>query len=219
MRMPSQTTLCSFIFSLLLTSALIPAPGNVSLAAAGAPAAQMAAQTILKGLRGEGIAGSAELALPTPSATPAATAASTPAVSVSVTGLTSELMAKMLKLIASQGVDREFLAPLANALGIGAAGQAWSSRSITAGDAASGVHGFYISRGNDQDIVATLMVTGKSLYCYRAHRDGTVVAAFIGDVATQKITPRDLPDAQKGFDTEISLWSSMVSKPMTTASN
>ena len=80
MRMPSHDALCSFVFSLLLTSAVIPSSGNVSLAAAGAPAAQMAATAVLNGLRAQGLPGGAGLALPSPAATPSA---ATPA-SVSV---------------------------------------------------------------------------------------------------------------------------------------
>jgi len=157
----------------------------------------------------------ADIALSPSAATPLAAA---PVSAHSTPVLTPALMEKMLKLIADKGIDHNLIAPLANALGFGASGQGWPSRSVAAGDPASVLHGFYICSGDEQDIAVTMGIAGKSLYGYRAHRDGTLTAAFIGDIPTHKITPRDLSEAQKDFDNEIAIWASIVAKPVT-ASN
>lgn len=216
MRMPSHTTLCSFVFSLLLTSALIPSAGNVSLAAAGAPAAQMAVQTVLNGLRAQGFAGSAESILPSPAATPASASAAAPKAAPS---LTPEVMGKMLKLIAEKGVDRDLIAVMANSLGLSASGQTWASRSISATSGDGSIHGFYISRGAEQDLVISLGVPGKAVYAYRTRRDGTATAAVVLDLQTRQTTMRSPDEAQKSLDAEVALWSGVVSNTATASNN
>src|SRR4051812_9622190 len=114
MRMPSHTQLSSFIFSAILTSALVPSNGAVALAAAGAPGAQLAVESVMNGLRAQGVAGSS-LVLPPPVPSPSAAAAASPTPPGS---LTPELLKKILQLIASRGVDQQIPADFANPLGL-----------------------------------------------------------------------------------------------------
>jgi hypothetical protein len=195
---------------------MMPSTGDVSLAAAGAPAAQMAVSAALNGLRAEGFAGSAELALPSPVGTPAAASATASAKPAPI--ITPEQMAKLLKLLDEKGGDNAFPAVIANPLGLGAPGQAYMARTLAAGDPAGLIRGFAISKGSEQDIVISNVTAGKNAYLYRAHRDGTLVAAIIGDAATQKVISWNVADAQKSYLAEVALWTGMVSAPVT-ASN
>lgn len=213
MRIPSHNTLCSFVFSLLLTSALIPSSSNVSLAAAGAPAAQMAATAVLNGLRAQGLAGGAEVALPSPAATPAAVSP----VSSPAPTLTPEIMVKLTKLVADKGVDRELIPLVANTLGLTPAGQTWASRSVSYTETNGTGHSFYISRTADPDLVIALNVPGKT-YGFRLHRDGTAVAAFVFDIPTRQITMLTSAEAQKSTDGQVAFWTGLVANPQT-ASN
>jgi hypothetical protein len=127
-------------------------------------------------------------------------------------------MAKLLALMADKGIDRELPAPLANALGLGAAGQPWLGRSLSIGEVNTDLRGFAVSRGADQDIVVSLSIPGKSLSCYRAHRDGTVTTAIVADLTTLSIATRDRAEAQKSFNGEIAVWAKVAGNT-TTASN
>ena len=138
------------------------------------------------------VAGTSGAAPPTPAAT-----------------WTPELMAKMLEVIAVKGVDRELTALAANALGLTASGQTWASRSVTWKEDNGKLHGFYISRGAEPDLVMTMIVPGTAYY-YRVRRDGTATAAFTLDVQTRQITMRAPAEAQKSLDAELALWSDVV---------
>jgi hypothetical protein len=216
MSKPSYASLYSFVFSLLLTSAMIPSAGNVSLAAAGAPAAQMAATAVLNGLRAQGLPGGADLALPAPASTPAA--APTPVRLASDPALNPTVLQKVLAMMVDKGVDRELLATVANPLGLTATGQTWASRSLTFKQNDGVLHGFYISRGSEQDLVISDAIPGKSMYVYRAHRDGTASAAIVMDLQTRAVTTRDPSEAQQSLNAEWALWTQTVAN-QTTASN
>lgn len=124
--------------------------------------------------------------------------------------LNPEIMGKMLKLIAEQGVDREMLSPVANALGLTASGQTWASRSVTFQEDNGALHGFYISRGADPDLVISVVKDGRTIYAYRAQRDGTATAAVVFDTQSQQITMRAPAESQDSLDVELALWSSVA---------
>ncbi|HXS99360.1 MAG TPA: hypothetical protein VN915_01660 [Elusimicrobiota bacterium] len=176
----------------------------------------MAAQSILHALQGQGLAGGAGIALPAPASTPAAVPATL--TSASNSPLTPDVLNRILQLIASKGTDRELVPTVSNPLGLSATGQSWPSRSVGAGHAATDIHGFYISRGVEQDIVITLGIPGKTFSAFRAHRDGKIVSACVTDLQTRQTTMRDPNEAQKDLDTEFALWAGVVGNP-TTASN
>jgi len=71
--------------------------------------------------------------------------------------LTDDVMNKMLQLIDSQGTDRELIATVANTLGLSPTGKTWASRSVTLGDVATSLRGFYVSRGSDRDILISMV--------------------------------------------------------------
>lgn len=126
--------------------------------------------------------------------------------------LTPEAMGEILRLIAEKGVDRELVALAANSLGLTASGQTWASRSITYKEKDGTLHGFYISRGAEKDLVISTQQPGKVLYAYRARRDGTATAAFMFDLQTRQITIRAPDEAQKSLDVEVAFWRDLGSK-------
>ena len=209
MRMPSHSALCSFVFSLILTSAFVPSSGDVSLAAVGAPGVQMAVQSMLNGLRAEGFPGGAEFALPpsvsAPNAAPAATAP-TPA-----SPLSPELLGKMMKVGALIGKDRAVPAYIANPLGLTATGQVWPARQVSvtgdANDPAAFLHGIAYSLGSDQDLaLVQARPEAQVYYFFRIHRDGTLVTVLAFDRKTNAITMRAPAEAQADLNTEIAFW-------------
>jgi hypothetical protein len=204
MRMPSHTTLCSFVFSAILTSAFIPSTGNVAMASAGAPAVQLAVQSALNGMSAHGFAGAAELALP---AAPSASPASLPAKAVAANPtLTPELLGKLLQLVARDGFDKEAASDITIALGITAAGQTWPARQFT-GPTIDGTikHAFVISRGSDQDVLLYIR-RGDGAHFFRARRDGKLVTAAIFTSSPRQITMRAPEDAQPELESEIAYW-------------
>ena len=214
--MTSHNNLYSFVFSLILTSAMIPSSGNVTMAAAGAPAAQMAATAVLSGLRAQGLAGGADVALPAPASTPAAIpVAARPAAGPT---LTPETMAKLLKLVADKGVDRDLNPLAASTLGLVNSGQTWASRAVNWKENNGTLHSFYVNRGTDQDLAISLAIPDKTIYGYRFHRDGTVITAFTFDMATRQITMLSADQAQKPLDAQVAFWINLAGNQVT-ASN
>src|SRR6185295_7290145 len=126
--------------------------------------------------------------------------------------LTSEVMSKMLQLIALRGTDRDLPALYANALGLSAEGQTWPDRQSAANEDPDNIlHAFAVGRGGDRDIVISVL-RENSLHAFRAHRDGKVVTALISDKQTGKITMRAPAEAQKELDVELAFWASGVEK-------
>jgi hypothetical protein len=208
MRMPSHTALCSFVFSMILTSALIPSAGDASLASAGSSAAQLAVQSALNGLRSEGFAGSSQLALPAPAASPMASAPATASSPGPV--LTSDLMGKILKAIQLFGGDKNADAGIASALGLTAPGQTWPDRQLGSQlDNETAMHGFVISRGSEQDVMIYLS-TGDTALIFRSTRDGKVVAALNRNKKTRQITMLNPREAQAALNTEIAYWAANI---------
>ena len=206
MRMPSQASLFSFMCSVILTSSLIPVGGSVNLASAGAPAVQAVVQTMLNGMRVQGFTDSTTLIPPAPIETPPAAppAADLPP----MTGF----MGKMLQLISLYGTDREMPGQYASALGLTVNGQTWASRQESANGSNTGFHrGFSVSRGDDQDVVLALLKPDV-LLIFRAHRDGTLVAALKVDRPTKALTMRDVAEAQADFAAEWASWVESVDK-------
>ena len=209
MRQQSHVTLCSFVFSVLLTSAFVPSGGDVALASAGAPAVQMAVQSVLNGLRAQGLAGGADLAFPAPgdrSGTPDAT---TPDAGST---LTSQILEKMLQLIVLKGKDQDIAASFAGPLGLVAAGQNWPERQIATKSGSDGsIHGFAVGRGDDQNLVVYTR-RADALHIFRVTREGKAVAALVSDAKTGVIAIRALAEAQAEVDEEFSLWAKGVDK-------
>jgi hypothetical protein len=213
MRMPSHSALCSFVFSLILTSALIPSNGDVSLAAVGAPGAQMAVQSMLNGLRAEGFSAGSELALP-PSV-PAPSAAPAAAVPTPASPLTPELLGKMMKVLALTGKDHAVPAYIANPLGLTATGQNWPDRQIMitedVNDPAAFRHGIASSLGSDLDLaLAQSRPEAQVSYFFRIHRDGTLVTVVAVDKKTGAITMRAPAEAQADMNLEIAFWTAHI---------
>jgi hypothetical protein len=199
--MPSHTTLCSFVFSTLLTSAFVPSAGNVALAAAGAPAVQMAVQSALNGLRAEGMAAGADLTLASPGALPAtapATAAPKP-----ISALTPQLLDKMLRLVTSLGDDHAVPAKFATPLGFAVG---WPVHQLAVNDA-DGItaHDFAVHRGSDEDLLVFRHDAINGQF-YRCHRDGKIVAGINFDPKSGQVTTLALDDAQKRLDAEFAFW-------------
>ena len=211
MRRPSHTAFCSFIFSMILTSAFVPCGGDVTLAAAGAPAIQMAVQSTLNGMRAEGFGDSAKFDFPSAAVSPTATQASA-TVSDPNVPLPPELLSKMLRLIAAKGTDGNIPAKFVNALGMTATDQTWPDHQISAArNAADYTHGFALSREADQDLVISQRLPS-SIRAYRAHRDGKIVAALIYDMQKDQITMRTPSEAQNELDTEFTFWAETVDR-------
>lgn len=123
------------------------------------------------------------------------------------TSLTPDLLNKLLDLDARKGTDREAAAPIANALGLTASGQAWPIREIATPDAEtpSVLHGFAVNRGAARDIIVTRRNPDK-IRVFRAQRDGVVVSAMIFDLQTRQATIRVPAEAQAELDAEFTHW-------------
>jgi len=128
--------------------------------------------------------------------------------------LTADVMNKMLQLIDSQGVDRELIAPIANPLALSPTGKTWASRSVTVGDTATTLHGFYVSRGSDQDILVTISRSKISIHVFRAHRNGKAVMAIFKDLQTNKATMHAPKEAQHELNTELAFWAVEVDEAL-----
>jgi hypothetical protein len=215
MRMQSHTALCSFIFSMILTSAFVPTSGDAALAAAGAPAVQAAVQSALNGLRAQGFAGSAGIALPpAPAETPtAAPPASLPAASGPV--FNAEVMNKVLQLISSKGKDGTVSPAIASTLGL-TSGETWLDHKVAVIAPDKMNHGFAISRGADQDVVLYVRYPD-TVHIFRAHRDGTLVAALTYNNQTQAIVVLPIAEAQAEHASELAIWAGSIDKLLTDA--
>lgn len=208
MRKPSYNALCSFVFSILLTSAFVPSNGEVALASAGAPGVQMALQSALNGMRGQTFAGGAQAALPAPASTPAAIPVSAPA---SGSALTPEVLNKLLQLVATKGGDKEMSASFVNALGLSPANQGWPDRQLTTLGSDNFIHVFIISRGSNPDLVMYYR-DGNNVHAFRSTRDGKALGALNFDTQSKVITVRTADEAQKELDDELGFWSRSVDK-------
>jgi hypothetical protein len=199
--MPSHSTICSFVFSALLTSAFVPTTGDAALASAGAPAVQLAVQSAINGVRGQIFADGAQVALPAPASTPASVPAST---RPSQPTFTPEALAQLLKAVAERGVDREISAPFASALKLNG-GQTWPDRQYSVNGTDNLVHAFIISRGADQDLILYVR-DSKTVHVFRCTREGKSLAAMDYDLQSKAITPRTADEAQTDLDAEVGFW-------------
>jgi hypothetical protein len=133
-------------------------------------------------------------------------------VSAQNSGLTPELLSKMLDLIGRAGTDLDIPARVANPLGLSATDQAWPSRQIGYHETASGItHSMAVGRGNDQDIAVNSRKPG-NIDFYRIRRDGTLATALIYDIQTRQFTERNLDEAQKSLDAEFAFWAGLFAK-------
>jgi hypothetical protein len=207
MRTPSYAGLSSFLYSVILTSALVPpAVTNVRMAAMGAPGVPAAVESALNGIRAQGFAGgAAELppAAPTPAAMPAAFV-------TSKTGLTPELSAKIAAWRTAQGINREAPALIANSLGLSSAGQTWPDRQSAAQDTGdNSVHSIAVGRPEGDDILLGV-IRGGILLAFRAHANGTMISALRFDTKTQALTVRTVAEAQGDLDMEYAFYSKNI---------
>jgi hypothetical protein len=208
--MPSHAALCSFVFSMILTSALVPSAGNVALASAGAPAAELAVQTALNGLHAAGFAGGAQIALPTPAATPSATPAA--ATSAPTPSLSPELLNKILELLARRGYDKPLYAGYADFLKLAAPGQTWIYRGFSAVNHAhpNVLHAVAINQGPDQDMLISHVEIPVSIHLFRIGRDGKVISSMYMNLKTQEAVAPDPAEAQAEVNSEYAYWASAI---------
>lgn len=124
--------------------------------------------------------------------------------------VTPELINKIQKLAAEQGVDRTVNASFENPLGLTARNQDWLSRHIGANDPAGASHSVDFSRGNDKDIIVYVRAGSEgNTQIFRARRDGLIVKAFTLNAARQ-LQARDAKAAQKELDAEFGFWAANV---------
>jgi hypothetical protein len=121
--------------------------------------------------------------------------------------LTPELLSKFLSLMASNGTDRTSPPTLPNALGFSPKGQVWENRQLITPDPHPNTfHAFCISRDRDEKDVMVLFITPDLIHAFRAHRNGTAVAALIYDMHRKQLTMQDPVIAQKELDLEFVYW-------------
>ena len=120
--------------------------------------------------------------------------------------LKPEILNKILQWMVTNGGDVESPAVLTSALGFTDVGQKWSSREVDAHDDRPGfLHGFAISRGDEQDI-ALILRGPDSIHVFRVHRNGVLVRAVVYDFKTRQITMDSPDEGQKGLDVELKFW-------------
>jgi hypothetical protein len=140
----------------------------------------------------------------------AAATSRAPATAGSDRVVTPNMLAKMLKLAASIGIDSELPPSVATALGLSttgaATGQAWLDRQFAVQSNATGtVHAVAFSRANDGDMV--LSVRGPAaISIFRIHRDGVLVSAVNFFPETKQTTPLSPLEAQDGYAAECVFW-------------
>jgi hypothetical protein len=137
-----------------------------------------------------------------------AQAASTPAPAAASSGraVTPDMLATMIKLSASIGMDSQLPAPIAAALGFSTAGQPWPDRQFAVQSNATGtVHAVALSRGSDPDIV--LSVRGPAaISVFRVRRDGALVSAVNFFTQTKQTAPLSPLEARSGYEAECVFW-------------
>jgi tetratricopeptide (TPR) repeat protein len=126
-------------------------------------------------------------------------------------GLTPELLNKMVKLAAEQGSDKVIDAAFATPLGL-TVNQAWPSRRLTTKDQHGDLHTLDLNRGTEKDIVIYSRPPGGIFKLFRARRDGTIVKAFYLVLDTKQFTARGIQEAQKDFEAEIAYWAASVER-------
>jgi hypothetical protein len=117
---------------------------------------------------------------------------------------------KLLKLIAALGVDTVLPAPIATALGLGAAGQPWPDRQFAVQSEQDGAHhAVAIHRGADPDIVVS--VSGPAaISIFRARRDGTLVGSTAYFPDTHLTADLPLGQSRTDFAAEGVFWTAHV---------
>jgi|SRR5579859_6637073 len=117
---------------------------------------------------------------------------------------------KLLKLIAAMGVDAVLPAPIAAALGLGAAGQPWPDRQFAVQSDQDGAHhAVAIHRGEDLDMIFS--VSGPAaIAIFRVHRDGTLAAATAYFPDTRLTADLPLGQSQTDFAGEKAFWAAHV---------
>jgi hypothetical protein len=167
-----------FIFSSILSSAVVPSTGNFAVTSAQSSGVQIAAQS------------------------PTAVRVS---VSPSHSTLTPEVLAKVLKCIDAIGAYHQIAVSFAKVLGLNSGGQPWLDRQISADGTDKLVHTFIVNRGSDPDLIMYVR-DGTRVQVFRSTRDGKALAAMDYDTQTKAINVHTLDEAQKGLDLEIGFW-------------
>ena len=120
------------------------------------------------------------------------------------------LLDKILKLIASLGVDTVLPAPIAADLGLGAAGQPWPDRQLAVtSDQSGALHAVAIHRGSDQDMIFSASGPA-AISVFRAHRDGTLVASTAYFPETHLTASLPMGQSQTEFAAERVFWATHV---------
>ncbi len=120
-------------------------------------------------------------------------------------GLTPDVMNKLERLAAGQGVDRVVSAYIATALGL-TVNQGWPSRQLTTDGSDGSIHALVLNRGNEKDLVLYFRVPGSAVHVFRTRRDGMLVRAISLDPVTKQSTTLDVDKAQKELDEEFGYW-------------
>jgi hypothetical protein len=143
-------------------------------------------------------------------------AADTPAASASVSAspsaaLSSETLRKILQVMAAQGHDGDLGVEIANALGLSATGTPWPYRWFSVNATDTFVHGVFISRGSDRDMIV-LVKRPDGFRAFRIHRDGSLVTALLADISQSHITMRAPAEAQAELAAELQFWTAGIDK-------
>ena len=139
-----------------------------------------------------------------PTAKPDSTGPAQPATKSPVT---PDMLARILKFIASAGHDGELPATIAGPLGLATAAQAWPDRQFAVqGDETGTVHAIAISRAADSDLVFSVRGPA-AITVFRAHRDGTLVDAVDFFPGTQQSMKAPPGQARTDFAAECAFWS------------
>lgn len=174
MNMPSRDTLSSFLYSAILTSALIPAAGPAQLAAMGSPAVQAAVQNAMAGLRAHGAAGVDAMPTPDPVSTPVAMIApqATQDPILSKADLT-----KILDFVTQVNSVNNLKPVGCVPLSLCAPNAEWPANAGGRKMADERRIVARVGRDGQQDLVITV-ASGNTIRAYRIHRDGTCVKAI-----------------------------------------
>jgi hypothetical protein len=124
-------------------------------------------------------------------------------------GVPAGTIDKLLKLIASLGVDTTLPAPIASALSLGTAGQPWPDRQFAVSDQEGEHHAVAIHHGDEPDMIFS--VSGPAaISIFRAHRDGTLVSATAYFPDTRLTADLPLAQSKMDFAAEGAFWTTHV---------
>jgi hypothetical protein len=120
--------------------------------------------------------------------------------------LNPKILAKLLDLISTYGVNTQMPGPITDAMGVTTGAQTWPVRQFAVQANATGVvHAIAIGPGTDPVILVSMRGPA-AISIFRVRRDGTLVSGVDYFVQTRQTTALTPAQAVAGFGDECAFW-------------